>query len=45
MNLQENIQRLKEMMDIPDNNILDKPLQGYIESYPEFFKDFKIKKK
>jgi uncharacterized protein (DUF2237 family) len=27
MNLQENIQRLKEMMDIPDMNILDEPLQ------------------
>jgi uncharacterized protein (DUF2237 family) len=27
MNLQENIQRLKEMMDIPDINILDEPLQ------------------
>ena len=27
MNLQENIQRLKEMMEIPDMNILDKPLQ------------------
>ena len=27
MNLQENIQRLKEMMDIPDMNILNKRLQ------------------
>jgi len=27
MNLQENIQRLKEMMEIPDMNILDEPLQ------------------
>jgi uncharacterized protein (DUF2237 family) len=27
MNLQENIQRLKEMMDIPDMNILDEPLK------------------
>ena len=27
MNLQENIQRIKSMMDIPDMNILDKPLQ------------------
>ena len=27
MNLQENIQRLREMMEIPDMNILDEPLQ------------------
>ena len=27
MNLQENIQRLREMMDMPDINILDEPLQ------------------
>jgi uncharacterized protein (DUF2237 family) len=27
MNLQENIQRLKEIMEIPDMNILDEPLQ------------------
>jgi uncharacterized protein (DUF2237 family) len=27
MNLQENIQRIREMMDIPDMNILDEPLQ------------------
>ena len=27
MNLQENVYRIKEMMDIPDMNILDEPLQ------------------
>jgi len=27
MNLQENISRIREMMDIPDMNILDEPLQ------------------
>ena len=27
MNLQENIQRIREMMEIPDMNILDEPLQ------------------